>query len=238
MAALFPAEKVQQPCPRLSEQAAKTLPDARVYSQRLPQCPALALYLLDADYPQHLLDDETILRLMDEPSYWAFCWASGQVMARYLLDAPHWVAGKRVLDFGCGSGVAAIAAAKAGAAHVVACDIDPVAQLATARNAELNGVELDICGDFFAYHQPIDIILVADVLYDRENMPLLAEFARRAKTVLLADSRVRNLTVEPYRKRQTFESSTIPDLDESREFNQVNIYSAQYEEVASDGAQC
>jgi predicted nicotinamide N-methyase len=222
------ADKIGQPCSVLSRQMQLTLPNAVVDCQPLPQCPALALYLLDANYPQHELDYDTMMRLMNEPSYWAFCWASGQVLARYIIDNPSWVAGKRVLDFGCGSGVAAIAAAKAGAAHVVACDIDPAAQLATHHNAELNNVGLEINGDFFAYHGAIDIILVADVLYDKQNLPLLAAFAERAPVVLLADSRVRNLAVTPYIKRQTIESSTIPDLDESQEFNQVNIYSAEY----------
>ncbi|CAH0991390.1 hypothetical protein SIN8267_01494 [Sinobacterium norvegicum] len=228
MSSLFPIEQLGHCSSALTEQMQITLPKAIVDCQLLPQCPELALYLLDANYPQHELDYDTMMRLMNEPSYWAFCWASGQVLARYIIDNPAWVAGKRVLDFGCGSGVAAIAAAKAGASHVVACDIDPVAQLATRHNAELNNVELEISGDFFTYRGGIDIILVADVLYDKQNLPLLSAFAERAPAVLLADSRVRNLSVPPYIKRQTIESSTIPDLDESQEFNQVNIYSAEY----------
>ncbi len=214
----------------LSTEMAKTLPDAKVYAQTLPQCPELSLYLLDAHYPQHALDYETMMRLMNEPSYWAFCWASGQVLARFILQYPEWVRNKRVLDFGSGSGVAAIAAAKAGALSVMACDIDPVAQLSTRENAALNQVDVNVCGDFFAYHEDIDIILVADVLYDKANIPLLDALSKRAKTVLLADSRVRHLSVAPYQKRCTISSTTIPDLDESQEFNQVNIYSAEFSE--------
>jgi hypothetical protein len=63
--------------------------------------------LLNADYPQGSLNSQKVQRVMDNPLYWAFCWASGQVLAEFLLAYPHWVAGKRVLDFGCGSGVVA-----------------------------------------------------------------------------------------------------------------------------------
>ena len=72
--------------------------------------------------------------------FWAFCWASGQLLARYVLDHPELVRGRRVLDFGCGSGVVAIAAALAGAESAVACDCDPLALEAARANAALNGV--------------------------------------------------------------------------------------------------
>ncbi|MEZ3224835.1 50S ribosomal protein L11 methyltransferase, partial [Escherichia coli] len=93
--------------------------------------------------------------------------------ARWLAARPQWVRDKRVLDFGSGSGVAAIAAARAGAAEVVACDLDPLALAASRANAELNGVELSYSADFFAEDDRFDLILVADVLYDRANLPLL-----------------------------------------------------------------
>jgi len=76
------------------------------------------IYLLNPDYLQFELSKEQGARLMAEPMFWVFCWASGHAMARYILDNKQIIHGKRVLDFGCGSGVAAIAAAKAGAAKI------------------------------------------------------------------------------------------------------------------------
>lgn len=155
-----------------------------------------------------------------------FCWASGQVLARYILDNPRWVKGKRVLDFGCGSGVVAVAAALAGAEEVIACDIDPLAIEATRINAQLNNVSLTLSDDYFEIAGDIDMIIVADVLYDRENFVWLQRFLRRAPRVLIADSRVKDFDHPPYRLIDQRESYTMPDLDESAEFRDVRIYLA------------
>jgi predicted nicotinamide N-methyase len=137
------------------------------------------------------------------------------------------VAGKRVLDFGCGSGVVAIAAALAGAAEVIACDIDPVARAAADFNARLNGVTLKIAPDYDAIEGTIDLIIVADVLYDRGNLAWLHRFAQRAERVLIADSRVKDFHHPPYRQIERRASFTVPDLDESAEFRDVRIYLAE-----------
>ncbi|MEE4110627.1 MAG: hypothetical protein V2I24_14845 [Halieaceae bacterium] len=73
---------------------------------------------------------------------------------------------------------------------------------------------------------PLDMILVADVLYDRANLGWLKDFSERATTVLLADSRIRDFDVHPYRRVVSSDSCTVPDLDESRDFNSVTIYRA------------
>lgn len=198
------------------------LPTARVESFTLPDLP-IQLYLINADFPRGRLPQEVALQLMEQPFYWAFCWASGAVLARYILDNPALVANKRVLDFGCGSGVVAIAAAKAGAAEVIACDIDPTALAATAENAQLNQVSLTPCDDFD--HAPmVDVIVAADVLYDRENLPWLARFQKKADTVLVGDSRIKNFDFPGYRKLKEVDACTLPDLDESAEFRKVSIY--------------
>jgi predicted nicotinamide N-methyase len=163
---------------------------------------------------------------MDNPLYWVFCWASGQVLAKLLLERPRWVQGKRVLDFGCGSGVVAIAAAMAGAREVIACDIDPLALRATRLNAGLNGVSLTLAQDFFEVRGDVDLVIVADVLYDRANLPWLARFTARAPRVLLADSRIRDFSHPPYREIARHSSCTLPDLDESPEFREVRVYLA------------
>ncbi|MFT4712900.1 MAG: putative nicotinamide N-methyase, partial [Candidatus Azotimanducaceae bacterium] len=103
----------------------KTISQAQLVATVLPLCPQVSLFLLADDYPRGRMPDEEMLLILESPAYWAFCWASGQVMARYLLQHPNLVRGKSVLDFGSGSGVVAIAAAIAGAKSVIACDNDP-----------------------------------------------------------------------------------------------------------------
>jgi predicted nicotinamide N-methyase len=202
------------------------LPTATLEVMSLPASPGLRLQLLNADYPQGDLSQEEMARVMDNPLYWVFCWASGQVLAEFLLADPKWVRGKRVLDFGCGSGVVAIAAALAGAREVIACDIDPLALQATIVNAGLNGVELTLTDDYFDILGDIDLIIVADVLYDKSNFVWLERFVERADKVLIADSRVKDFDYPPYRSIARQEGWTLPDLDESVEFRDVRIYLA------------
>jgi predicted nicotinamide N-methyase len=211
-------------CGQLTGLLQRYIPRARAVSTLLPGCRGLELYLLNGDYPQHELSVEALSRILNYPAYWAFCWASGQVLARYLLENSDRVRGKRVLDFGSGSGVAGIAAAMAGAVQVIACDIDADARLASTCNARMNGVELDLRGDFETITDEVDVILVADVLYDRENLPWLEKFLQRAPQVLVADSRVRDFDYPGYRLIDRFAGTTLPDLDEFDEFRQVSLY--------------
>ena len=210
----------------LGESLRHILPGANLREVVLPATPAIRLLLLEEDYPQGELSAEAVQRVMDNPLYWVFCWAAGQVLARFLLEQPQWVRGKRVLDFGCGSGVVAIAAALAGAEEVIACDIDPLAMAATRTNAALTGVVLTQTDDFFSVKGPIDLIIVADVLYDRANLGWLERFAARADKVLIADSRVKDFYHPDYRQIARHASCTLPDLDESPEFRDVRIYLA------------
>lgn len=204
----------------------RILPGAVLRETALPGT-ALRLLLLGDDYPRAALTAEQVRRVMDNPLYWVFCWASGQVLARMLLDQPARVAGKRVLDFGCGSGVVAIAAALAGAREVIACDHDPLALEVTRINADRNGVSLTLAPDFAGVAGPLDLITVADVLYDRANLCWLQRFVARADAVLVADSRVKRFDYPPYRQIDRRESCTLPDLDESPEFRDVRIYLAE-----------
>jgi len=202
------------------------LPGARLEPVSLPLSPQISLFLLNSDYPQHQLSPEQTTYLMENPLYWAFCWASGQVLAQYLLNNPALVTGQRVLDFGCGSGVVGIAAALAGAERVIACDNDPCALRATQLNAQRNGVELELVTDIADATGVIDLIIMADVLYDTENLPWLQRFLSRAPSVLMADSRIKDFNLPPYCRVDQREASTLPDLDESPEFRQVSIYLA------------
>jgi len=210
--------------PTLSACLQRVLPAARTERTVLPDVPEIALWLLNADFSSATLTRDEMSAVLAYPAYWAFCWASGQVLARWLLDHPERVSGRTVLDFGCGSGVAAIAAAKAGAKRVLACDLDPDAMLATRLNAKLNAVELVYAADFDAIDEPLDLILVADVLYDRANLGWLPRFLERAPQVLVADSRIKDFSVDGYRAIGQQCSSTWPDLDEFDEFRRVNLY--------------
>ncbi|MCQ4308070.1 50S ribosomal protein L11 methyltransferase [Pseudomonas stutzeri] len=204
---------------------ADLLGDARLSIANLPDTD-IRLWLIDAANMDRAFSPEETRRILEEPPYWCFCWASGLVLARWLAERPEWVRDKRVLDFGTGSGVAAIAAAKAGAAEVVACDLDPLALAACRANAELNDVQLSYSGDFFAEADRYDLIIVADVLYDRANLPLLSQFLSRGREALVADSRVRDFQHPLYERLDILDACTWPDLAEPAEFRRVSLYHA------------
>lgn len=210
----------------LQQALSALLGDAQLTAETLPGTD-IKLWLIDANNMHRAFSPEETRRILEEPPYWCFCWASGLVLARWLAQNPHWVSGKRVLDFGAGSGVAAIAAAKAGALEVVACDLDPLALAACKANADLNKVALSYSADFFAEADRFDLIIVADVLYDRANLPLLDQFLGRGRQALVADSRVRDFQHPLYQRLGILEACTWPDLAEPAEFRHVSLYHAE-----------
>ncbi len=161
---------------------------------RPPLLPEIVLHLAAEVTPLWEATEATLERHGLPPPYWAFAWAGGQAVARALLDAPERVAGRTVLDFACGSAVAGIAAARAGAARVIAVDIDGFAVAAARLNAAANGVPLEVrCADIVgALPDPwAGLILAGDVCYERPMaervLPWLRELARLGATVLLGD---------------------------------------------------
>lgn len=125
------------------------------------------------------------------PPFWAFAWPGGQATARHILDHPEWVANKKVLDFACGCGIAAIAAAKCGAQYVQAVDIDPMAIAALRQNASLNDVQITgLAEDIVGSPCRWDLILCGDVCYEgpmtRHILPWLRQMAEHA-VVIVAD---------------------------------------------------
>lgn len=203
------------------------IPGSRLGRTRLPQAPELSLYLISEDYPRQGLPHEHSQALMDDPPYWCFCWASGQVLGRYLLDHPDWVKGKTLVDFGAGSGVVGIAARMAGASRVILCDRDEKALRAGELNARMNGVNVEFSP---AIEEILEedvgawVITAADVFYDRENLPLLETLLHRFATVLVSDSRLSGRALPGMDILGQYESSTLPDLDEHLEFNRVTLY--------------
>ena len=202
----------------------QTLPSCRLERSAIPLCPSVELALLQTELPQTPLPDEELRQVLASPAYWCFCWASGQVLAQYLLAHPERVAGKSVLDFGAGSGVVGIAAMLAGARKVIAVDLDPAALAACAVNAAINGVQLTMVHNLDAVQSPIDLIIAADVLYDRDNLHFLDSLPTLATDVLIADSRIKNFNHPQYRLLQTQTATTWPDLEEHPEYNQVRVY--------------
>jgi predicted nicotinamide N-methyase len=117
------------------------------------------------------------------PPFWAFPWAGGQALARYVLDHPALVRGRTVLDLAAGSGLVAVAAALAGAATVVANEIDPYAAAAIALNARLNDVKLDVrVGDLLDGDAGTEVVLAGDVFYSRQMAERMLGYLERARS--------------------------------------------------------
>jgi predicted nicotinamide N-methyase len=171
-------------------------------------CPELRLWLLHDGVDLERRADE-LLHGGPAP-YWAFCWGAGQALARYLLDHPELVRGLGVVDFGAGSAVAGIAAAQAGAGHVTAVDIDPVALAMAEHNAALNGVSLAVSREVPAEW---DVLLASDVLYETGNEHWLTTAATSGRRVLLSDP-LRHGTPRPELEViAEYEVRTLPDVD-------------------------
>ena len=211
---------------KLTKKLQHKVPMARLSAQTLPLAPSIKLALIEETYPQSELSPKDIEFLMDEPPYWAFCWASGQVLAKYLIDNPREVKNRTVVDFGSGSGVVGIAAKQAGAAQVFAVDSDPTALLATQVNSRLNQVEVKTYHNLtqILFKKEDSILLIADVFYDSQNIPMLSNFLDDFNDVIIADSRVAPQELTGVEVTDQYESSTVPDLGESIAFNSVSIY--------------
>jgi len=209
---------------KLNDNLQKTLHKGQVKLSRPAGCSSVSLYLFDPNVLEGPLSHDEAQAVVAAPAYWSFCWASGQVLAQYIIDHPEHVANKTVIDFGSGSGIVAIAAALSGAKAVYACDIDQDALDAVAVNAHANNVHLNTCRNLDDIEEEIDLVTAADVLYDKDNYSLLDLFVTRSKRTILADSRVRHLPSENYQLTQTVQARTWPDLNEFEEFNQVRIY--------------
>jgi predicted nicotinamide N-methyase len=155
----------------------------------VPLVPELLLH--QADEPIALWEStERAGGTEQPPPFWAFAWAGGQALARYVLDHPDTVAGRRVLDLATGSGLVAVAAARAGAAAVTANDVDPLSLAAALANAAVNGVTVEaVEGDLLdGTPEGYDVVLAGDVCYSREMTARVLPFLRAATgLVLLGD---------------------------------------------------
>lgn len=135
---------------------------------------------------------EAEARSAQPPPFWAFPWVGGQALARYVLDHPEVVAGRRVLDFATGGGLVALAAKRAGAAQVLAVDIDPVAIAVARRNAAHNALAIElVTADIVGTEPACDVVLTGDICYDRSSAERIAAWlyalAAAREAVLLGD---------------------------------------------------
>jgi predicted nicotinamide N-methyase len=195
----------------------------------LPLVPEIRLYLATEVTPIWLATEETLARSGLPPPFWAFAWPGGQALARYLLDHPDEVAGRSVLDFGAGSGLIAIAAAKAGAASVLAAEIDQFAGAAISANATLNDVEIavqtaDLLG---TANSRWDVVTAGDVCYERpmaeRAIAWLRMLAARGTLVLLGDPGRAYLPAEGLIERARYLVPTSREL-EDRETRETVVW--------------
>ncbi|HEV2565014.1 MAG TPA: methyltransferase, partial [Microvirga sp.] len=159
----------------------------------VPHAPEISLHVADEATELWQRTEEELGEIGLPPPFWAFAWAGGQALARYILDHPETVRGRRVLDFASGSGLVAVAAMRAGAAEVTACDIDPFAIAAIGLNAEANGVSAitPLQADVVGQDRGWDAVLAGDICYERDLAQRVTDWlfalSRRGATVLIGD---------------------------------------------------
>ena len=158
----------------------------------VPHAPEIALHVADEATELWQKTEEELGEIGLPPPFWAFAWAGGQALARYILDHPETVRGKRVLDFASGSGLVAIAAMKAGAAEVTACDIDSFAIAAIGINAAANDVSVTaLQADIVGEDRGWDTVLAGDICYEQDLaarvVAWLFSLSERGATVLIGD---------------------------------------------------
>jgi predicted nicotinamide N-methyase len=158
----------------------------------VPHAPEISLYTADEATELWQRTEDELGEIGLPPPFWAFAWAGGQALARYILDNPELVANKRVLDFASGSGLVAIAAARAGASQVEACEIDEFAIEAIALNAAENSVVIEPRqGDLVGLDEGWDVVLAGDVSYERDMAARVTDWLdglrQRGATVFIGD---------------------------------------------------
>ena len=161
----------------------------------VPLVPEIVLHVADEAVPLWSKTEDELGEAGLPPPFWAFAWAGGQALARHILDTPHIVAGRDVLDLASGSGLVAIAAMKAGAARARAADIDPFAREAILLNAAANGVVITPLADDLLATAVVDVsaevVLAGDIFYERDTaaraLAFLARHHGRGATVLIGD---------------------------------------------------
>lgn len=198
------------------EQAVRLrIPQARLVPTRVGD---VLLHLLQPDFPRAPLDPAVARAVWDSPPYWAFCWPGGGWLSQWLPQQP---CPGSVVDLGCGSGILSIALSRAGW-KVWAVDSDPEARLATQVNARANQVEFPILGSLQEISEPVELLVLADFLYDPANLAGIEELAEFCPNLLLADCRLRH-PPPGFSPLGRHHFRIIPDLDWGDEFSQIFV---------------
>lgn len=185
-----------------------------------PLVPEIRLHLATEITPIWQATEESLAYGVVPPPFWAFAWVGGQALARYLLDNPEEVAGRFVLDFGSGSGIVGIAAARAGAARVLVADIDCFAAAAIAANAALNGTDIEITtSDVVGTTDPRwEVITAGDVCYEQPMAGRVTAWLRRlahsGRVVMLGDPGRAYLPARGLCERSRYVVPTSRDLED------------------------
>ena len=193
-----------------------------------PHTPEIRLHLATELVPIWQKTEEELAAIGVPPPFWAFAWAGGQALARHILDNGDSVRGRRVLDFASGSGLSAIAAAKAGAAHVLATEIDPFAIAAIGLNAAVNGVSVEATlEDMIGRDEGWDTVLAGDVCYEREMsarvFAWLRALAGRGALVLMGDPGRNYLPSSHLVELAVYDVQTTREL-EDREVRRTKVW--------------
>jgi predicted nicotinamide N-methyase len=190
-----------------------------------PLVPEIKLYLASEVVPLWRATEEELAKIGVPPPYWAFAWAGGQALARYVLDHPDIVRGKQVLDIGAGSGLVGLAAAKAGAAGVLAADIDTFSCAAIRLNAAANDCAIAVTQeDLIGVPGAWDVILVGDLFYERPLAErLLAWLKPLGVPALLGDPGRNYFPKSEVEKLASYSVQTTRDL-EDREVRETGVY--------------
>jgi predicted nicotinamide N-methyase len=186
----------------------------------VPLVPEIRLHLAEESMPIWQKTEEELGRMNVPPPYWAFAWAGGQALARYLLDNPAFLTGRSVIEVGAGSGLTAIAAMRAGAAGALAADIDPYALSAIALNAEANGVAVRTSGADLLDAPPagFDAIIVGDMFYERalaeKILPCIEAAGASGTDVLVGDPGRSYFPRERFRQVAEYSVPVTRDLED------------------------
>ncbi len=206
----------------LQTELEKRLPGAELMWQSPLE--GIDLQLLASNSALLQLDAQQIGQYWQQLPYWAFAWAAGQGLAQHILLNPELVAGKRVLDFGCGSGIVGIAAAKAGAESVLCCDSDPLALLACQHNAARNGVDISVTSAWCGEVGQLDCLLAADILYDLTSSGDLSQQCQSIPEWLIAETEYQLPPWSELRKVAVYHATTQPVLEDFDDNLLVSIY--------------
>jgi predicted nicotinamide N-methyase len=194
---------------------------AETVLQSPPLVPEIRLHLASDSLAIWRKTEEELGAMNVPPPFWAFAWAGGQALGRYLMDQPSLAAGKSVLDLGAGSGLTAVAAAQIGARTVLAADIDPLSIAAIELNAAANGVAVATTNANLLAEPPpaVDLLLVGDLFYERPLAERVLDWITAARAngaqVLIGDPQRSYFPVGRFLERARYRVPVSRDLEDA-----------------------